>query len=71
MARDIRQSPRGLIAPLTQAALSSLRDLNDGTPVTLTEDQKSRLLELGLIEETTDGLLAVTPLGRERLISDR
>jgi hypothetical protein len=71
MARDIRQSPRGLVAPLTQAALASLRSLNDGTPVTLPDDQKSRLLELGLIEETNDGLLAVTALGKERLISDR
>jgi hypothetical protein len=61
MARDIRQSPRGLIAPLSQPALASLRSLNDGTPITLPEDQKLRLLELGLIEETADGLLAVTP----------
>ena len=71
MARDIRQSPRGLIAPLSQPALASLRSLNDGTPITLPEDQKLRLLELGLIEETADGLLAVAALGRERLISDR
>ena len=71
MARNIRQSPRGLIAPLTQPALASLRSLNDGTPITLPEDQRLRLLELGLIEETADGLLAATALGRERLISDR
>jgi hypothetical protein len=71
MKRDIRHSPRGLIAPLTRAALASLRDLNGGTPITLPEDQKLRLLELALIEETHDGLLAVTELGRERLISDR
>ena len=71
MKRDIRHSPRGLIAPLTRAALASLRNLNDGTPITLPEDQKLRLLELALIEETHDGLLAVTELGRERLISDR
>ena len=67
MARNIRQSPRGL----TQLALESLRSLNDGTPITLPEDQKLRLLELGLIEETNDGLVAVTDLGRERLASDR
>jgi hypothetical protein len=71
MARDIRHSPRGLIAPLTRSALNSLRNLNDGTPVTVPEDQKLRLLELALIEETNDGLLSVTELGRERLISDR
>ena len=51
MARNIRQSPRGLIAPLTELALASLRSLNDGTPITLPEDQKLRLLELGLIED--------------------
>ena len=51
MARDIRHAPRGLIAPLSQPALASLRNLNDGTPITLPEDQKLRLLELGLIEE--------------------
>ncbi len=71
MARNIRQSPRGLIAPLTELALASLRSLNDGTPITLPEDQKLRLLELGLIEMTNDGLVAVTDLGRERLTSDR
>ena len=71
MARNIRQSPRGLIAPLTELALASLRSLNDGTPITLPEDQKLRLLELGLIEVTNDGLVAVTDLGRERLTSDR
>ena len=52
-------------------ALASLRSLNDGTPITLPEDQKLRLLELGLIEVTNDGLVAVTELGRERLTSDR
>ena len=56
MARDIRHSPRGLIAPLTRAALNSLRNLNDGTPITLPDDQRLRLLELALIEETHDGL---------------
>ncbi len=71
MARDIRHSPRGLIAPLTRAALNSLRNLHDGTPITLPDDQRLRLLELALIEETHDGLVAVTALGRERLISDR
>ena len=71
MARDIRQSPRGLIAPLTQAALGSLRSLGEGTPVSLPDDHKHRLLDLALIEETKDGLLAITELGRERLASDR
>ena len=71
MARNIRHAPRGLIAPLTRAALASLRSLNDRTPISLPEDHKLRLLELALIEETSDGLLSVTELGRERLISDR
>ena len=71
MARDIRQSPRGLLAPLTQAALASLRSLGEGTPVSLPDDHRSRLLDLQLIEETNDGLLAITELGRERLASDR
>ena len=71
MVRNIRQAPRGLIAPLSRAALASLRGLSDGTPMTVPEDQRLRLLELALIEETNDGLLSVTELGRERLISDR
>ena len=31
MKRDIRTMPKGLIAPLTQAALASLRALAEGT----------------------------------------
>ncbi len=71
MARDIRHSPRGLVAPLTQAALASLRNLGEGVPFALPDDHRLRLLDLGLIEETQDGLFAVTNLGRERLASDR
>ncbi len=71
MARDVRHSPHGLIAPLSSAALASLRSLNDGTPVTLAADDRRRLIELELIEKTNHGLLSVTALGRERLISDR
>lgn len=71
MVRDIRQAPRGLIAPLSRAALASLRRLNESAPVTLPQDHKLRLFELGLIEETSAGVLSVTGLGRERLISDR
>lgn len=71
MARDIRQSPRGLIAPLPQPTLASLRSLGEGTPFHMPDDHRLRLLDLGLIEETQDGLLAVTELGRERLASDR
>lgn len=71
MVRDIRRLPRGLIAPLSQATLASLRSLYDGTPISLSDEQRLRLLELQLIEMTDDGLIAVTALGRERLISDR
>ena len=71
MVRDIRQLPRGLIAPLSQATLASLRNLYDGTPISLSDEQRLHLLELQLIEMTDDGLIAVTALGRERLISDR
>ena len=70
MVRDIRQSPRGLIAPLTQAALASLRNLHEGSSHELPEDHRSRLLDLALIEDS-HGRVAVTALGRERLISDR
>ena len=70
MARDIRTAPRGLIAPITQAALASLRTLQAGTLREMPFDHRERLLDLALIEETRDGLV-VTALGRERLISDR
>ncbi len=70
MVRDIRQSPRGLIAPLTQPALASLRNLHEGVPHAMPDDHRARLLDLALIEER-DGHLGVTALGRERLISDR
>jgi len=70
MVRDIRQSPRGLIAPLTQPMLATLRSLHQGWPQEIPEDHRTRLLDLGLIEAKEDGL-AVTALGRERLISDR
>jgi hypothetical protein len=34
MARDIRTMPKGLIAPLTQTALASLRGLAEGDAIT-------------------------------------
>lgn len=70
MARDIRTMPKGLIAPLTQAALASLRGLADCTALSMPEEHRARLLHLGLIEIAADGD-AITALGRERLISDR
>lgn len=70
MARDIRTMPRGLIAPLTQAALASLRALAEGTAASMSEEHRTRLLHLALIETTSEGE-AITALGRERLICDR
>ncbi len=70
MVRDIRMSPRGLIAPLKQSELASLRDFADGKILSLPQEHHARLFELELIA-MTDGRLGVTPLGRERLISDR
>ena len=70
MVRDIRTSPRGLIAPLKQIELASLRDLQDGTMTALPEAHRARLIDLELIAEI-DGRIAVTALGRERLVSDR
>jgi len=70
MARDIRTMPKGLIAPLTQAALSSLRALAAGTAASMPEAHRARLFHLGLIETGAEGD-AITALGRERLISDR
>jgi len=70
MVRDIRTSPRGLISPLKQAELASLRDLQDGRLTALPEAHRARLIDLELVAEI-DGQLAVTALGRERLVSDR
>ena len=70
MVRDIRNSPRGLLAPLTQAALASLRNLHEGVHHEMPDDHRRRLLDLALVEER-NGSLSVTALGRERLISDR
>ncbi len=70
MVRDIRTSPRGLIAPLKQNELASLRDLQDGKLLIMPDAHRARLSELELIAEI-DGQLAVTALGRERLVSDR
>lgn len=70
MPRDIRTTPKGLIAPLTQAALASLRALADGTAPPMPEEHRARLLHLALIETSPEGD-AITSLGRERLICDR
>ena len=70
MVRDIRTSPRGLIAPLKQIELASLRDLQDGTSLVMPAAHRARLHDLELIAEI-DGQVAVTALGRERLVSDR
>jgi hypothetical protein len=70
MGRDIRTTPRGLLAPLTQAQLGALRDLADGTLSVLPTDYRQRLLDLALVEET-NGIVSVTTLGRERLVCDR
>jgi hypothetical protein len=70
MVRDIRTSPRGLIAPLKQSELASLRDFAAGTLMALPAAHHARLFDLELIA-MTDGRLSVTDLGRERLVSDR
>ena len=70
MARDIRTMPKGLIAPLTQAALTSLRALADGVTAPMPEEHRLRLRHLALIETSAEGD-AITALGRERLICDR
>lgn len=70
MVGEKRERPRGLVAPLSQAQLASLRKLTDGTVSAIPPDHRLRLLHLELVEETPDGL-AVTDLGRQRLISDR
>jgi hypothetical protein len=70
MVRDIRTSPRGLLAPLKQAELASLRDLQDGKLIALPDAHRARLFDLELVAEI-DGQIEVTALGRERLMSDR
>jgi hypothetical protein len=70
MVREIRSLPRGLIAPLTQAQLNSLRAFADGAMPTLPDEHRPRLLDLGLIA-LSEGRISVTALGRERLASDR
>ncbi|HTR85935.1 MAG TPA: hypothetical protein VMI56_15750 [Reyranella sp.] len=70
MARDPREMPRGLVAPLSQAQLASLRGVSDGALKDLPEEHRKRLLDLGLLTESEAGL-GVTELGRERLVSDR
>ena len=69
MVRDIRTSPRGLVAPLKQSELASLRNFADGKLRALPADHHARLFDLELIA-LVDGRLSVTDLGRERLISD-
>lgn len=71
MARDTRPLPRGLIAPLSQAALGALRNFHEGSIVSIPDVYRPRLLDLALIEEHDDGVTIVTALGRQRLISDR
>lgn len=70
MTRDIRTMPKGLIAPLTQAALASLRALAERTALSMPEEHRTRLRRLALIETSPEGD-AITALGRERLICDR
>lgn len=70
MVRDIRTMPRGLIAPVAQAALAALRALAEGHIAAIPEEHRARLLHLELIEANRDGD-AVTALGRERLVCDR
>ncbi len=70
MASKEPDNPRGLTAPLSQAQLGSLRDLASGAITALPTEHLQRLLSLDLIEKTTDGV-AVTELGRKRLIADR
>lgn len=70
MTLQNEQKPRGLVAPLSQAQLGSLRDLAGGTLSTVPDDHRLRLVHLELIEDTPEGLV-VTELGRQRLIADR
>jgi hypothetical protein len=70
MPDEKREKPRGLVAPLTQAQLASLRGVGDGALAALPIEHHKRLLHLELVQETPGGL-AITDLGRRRLISDR
>lgn len=70
MVRDIRTSPRGLIAPLKQSEFRALRNFAGGVLPMLPKEHHARLLNLELIA-LIDGRVAVTDLGRERLVSDR
>ncbi|SJZ86217.1 hypothetical protein SAMN02745126_02602 [Enhydrobacter aerosaccus] len=70
MARDVRDMPRGLIAPLSQLQLALLRSIADGYVLALPDEHRARLLHLELVRPTESGLV-VTELGRERLVSDR
>jgi hypothetical protein len=70
MPNEKREKPRGLVAPLSQAQLASLRGVADGTLSSVQPDHRLRLVHLELVEETPDGL-AITELGRQRLVSDR
>src|SRR4051812_39973927 len=49
MVRDIRTSPRGLIAPLKQSELASLRDLQEGKLGAMPQAHRERLYDLELI----------------------
>ena len=70
MANERRDKPRGLVAPLSQAQLASLKAVGDGALSSLPIEHHNRLLQLELVHETAGGLV-ITNLGRERLISDR
>lgn len=70
MARDLRDMPTGLIAPLSQVQLALLRGIADGTYGPVPDEHQARLLHLRLVEQTDAGLI-ITTLGRERLVSDR
>jgi hypothetical protein len=70
MTDDKREKPRGLVAPLTQAQLASLRGVGEGGLTALPIEHHNRLVHLELVREMPNGL-AITELGRQRLISDR
>jgi hypothetical protein len=69
MARDLRDMPNGLIAPLSQVQLAILRGIASGFSEA-PDEHRARLLHLKLIEQKADSLV-ITALGRERLTSDR
>lgn len=70
MMKTNDEKPRGLIAPLSQAQLGSLRDLANGAITLLPDDHRLRLVHLELIEPVPGGF-AVTDVGHKRLASDR